>query len=203
MFRKKAIKTFLEKSSLQILIMATLIGVGLRWIYIGHHSFWYDESFSGLTARLNLEQILANAALDVHPPGYYLILHYWLYLGQSEAIIRSLSALFSIAAVLLIYGLGRWLFDRVAAGLAALGLAIILFQVYVAQEARMYGLVVFLSVVFFLSSVFCPLSSGYSQAVTADGWVSGQRMSERSGSTLGLSRAALSLARARAAVFCS
>lgn len=142
----KAIKTRFGQFSHQILIVAVVIGAGLRWFQIGRHSFWYDESFSGLTARLRVDQILSNVAIDVHPPGYYLLLHYWIQLGESEAFIRSFSALFSIGAVILIYGLGRWLFDRSVATLAALGMAIIPFQVYFAQEARMYGLVVFLTI---------------------------------------------------------
>jgi len=136
------------------------IGAGLRWFQIGRYSFWYDESFSGLTARLSVNQILANVALDVHPPGYYLLLHYWIQLGESEAFIRSFSALFSIGAVILIYGLGRWLFDQSVAALAALGLAIIPFQVYFAQEARMYGLVVFLTIAITWIFLYAVVSRG-------------------------------------------
>lgn len=129
-----------------ILIISLAFGAVLRWLYIGRHSFWYDETFSTLTARLPLSQILSNAAIDVHPPGYYVLLHFWLGLGQSEAIIRSFSAMFSLGAIGLIYGLTRWLFDKSVAALAALLMAILPFQVYFAQEARMYSLVIFLAI---------------------------------------------------------
>lgn len=136
---------WLERRSGWILAVALLTGAGLRWLRIGAHGFWYDEALSSLIARLSLAQILANAAVSDHPPGYYLLLHLWLPLGQSEAAIRSLSALCSLGAVPLVYGLGRWLFDRPAAALAALGMALFPFQVYFAQEVRMYGVVVFLA----------------------------------------------------------
>jgi mannosyltransferase len=127
-------------------MIALLAGAGLRWLGLGWRSFWYDESFSGLTARLNLPQILTNAALDVHPPGYYVLLHFWAQLGSSDAFLRSFSVLFSLGAILLMYGLGRRFFGEAVAALAALGLALAPFQVYFAQEARMYSLVVFLTV---------------------------------------------------------
>jgi uncharacterized membrane protein len=118
----------------------------LRWLHIGIHSFWYDEALSALIARLSISQIVANAAASDHPPGYYLLLHFWLELGKTEAFIRSLSALFSLGSIPLVYRLGRWLFDRSTAALAAIGMAVLPFQVYFAQEARMYGVVIFLAV---------------------------------------------------------
>jgi uncharacterized membrane protein len=125
-----------------MLVLTVLLGALLRWFRIGVHSFWYDEALSSLIAGLRTEQILANAAASDHPPGYYLLLHYWLPLGNSEAAIRSLSALFSLGAIPLIFGLGRWLFNRNTGLVAALGLAVFPFQIYFAQEARMYGIVI-------------------------------------------------------------
>jgi mannosyltransferase len=137
---------WLERYSKWILIVALLTGAGLRWFRIGAHGFWYDEAVSCLIARLSAIQILTNAAADDHPFGYYLFLHFWLLLGQSEAVIRSLSALFSLGGIPLVYGLGRWLFDRPTAILAALGMTLFPFQNYYAQEARTYGIVIFLTI---------------------------------------------------------
>jgi uncharacterized membrane protein len=128
-----------------ILAIALAIGAILRWLQIGTHSFWYDEALSSLIAGLNVPQIWSNAAASDHPPGYYLLLHFWLVFGRSETVIRSLSALFSLGAIPLIFGLGRWLFNPATGSLAALGMAVMPFQVYFAQEARMYGVVVFVA----------------------------------------------------------
>lgn len=138
-------KAWLARHNTFILIAALVIGAGLRWANIGASSFWYDETFSTLTARLSLAQILANAPHGVHPPGYYVLLHFWLPLGRSEVVVRSLSALFSVGAIGLIYGLARWLFDQPAAAVAAMAMAIAPFQVYFAQEVRMYSLSTFLA----------------------------------------------------------
>jgi len=141
------VKDFLAYRSRWIFAFSLFLGAVLRWFQIGTRSFWYDEAFSGLIARLTLSQIWDNAiAASIHPPGYYLLLHYWLLLGQSEALVRSLSAIFSLGAIVLIYGLGRWMFDPATGALAALGMALFPFQVYFAQETRMYSLVVLLSV---------------------------------------------------------
>lgn len=143
--QKKQIIIWLEQYNNQILITSLIIGAVLRWLRIDAHGFWFDEAFSGLIAKLTLAQILTNVTATVHPPGYYALLHYWLTLGQTEAIIRSLSALFSLAAIPLLYGLGHWLFGRPTAALAALLMALAPFQVYYAQETRMYSLIVFLA----------------------------------------------------------
>lgn len=141
----RSINAFLRQHSRLLLVIALVVGAGLRWWRIGAHGFWYDEALSGLIAGLDAGRILANAAGTDHPPGYYLLLHFWLGLGRSEGIMRSLSALFSLGAIPLVYGLGRWLFDRPTAVLAGLGMALFPFQIYFAQEARMYGLVIFLA----------------------------------------------------------
>ena len=104
--------TWLERFNLVIFGAALLVGAGLRWLQINTRSFWYDEALSSLIAGLSVSQIVANVAGSVHPPGYYLLLHYWSVFGQSEGVLRSLSALFSFCAIPLVFGLGRWLFDR-------------------------------------------------------------------------------------------
>ncbi|MCB0208392.1 MAG: glycosyltransferase family 39 protein [Anaerolineae bacterium] len=139
-------KAWLSQHPRLILIAALTIGAGLRWACIGSSSLWYDETFSTLTARLSLAQILANAPHGVHPPGYYLLLHFWLALGDNEVAVRSLSALFSVGAIGLIYGFANWLFDEPTAAVAAVAMAIAPFQVYFAQEVRMYSLIVLLAI---------------------------------------------------------
>lgn len=137
---------WLTNYSLWILGVALIGGAVLRWLFIGQASLWYDEAFSALTADLSLRQISANLALDVHPPGYYLLLSLWMEsLGHSETALRSLSAVFSVAAIPLMYGLAHYLFDRPTAAVASLGMAVFPFQVYFAQELRTYSLAIFIT----------------------------------------------------------
>ena len=138
-------KRYLTEYSSHILWIAIILGAGLRWFQIGQHSFWFDEALSSLIANLTVTEIITNVAASDHPPGYYLLLHTWLIFGQSETAIRSLSALFSLATIPLLYGLTRWLFTPAAASLASLIVAISPFQIYYAQESRTYSIIIFLT----------------------------------------------------------
>jgi uncharacterized membrane protein len=108
-------------------------------------SLWFDEALSASIAKLGAVQVLTNAAGSSHPPGYYFLLHLWRPIGGSEFALRFPSAWFSLLAVALVARLGRDFFGPRAAWLATLGMAIAPFQVYYAQEARMYGMVIALS----------------------------------------------------------
>jgi uncharacterized membrane protein len=128
-----------------VVVALLLLAAAVRLAGLGARSLWFDEALSGLIARLSTAQVLANAAGSSHPPGYYLLLHLWRPLGESEFALRFPSAWCSLAAVALVARLGRDLFGRRVARLAALGMAVSPFQVYYAQEARMYGLAIALS----------------------------------------------------------
>lgn len=104
-------------------------------------AIWGDEGSSLLLARYPLSEIWKHAALDVHPPLYFMLLHGWIELfGDGILAIRCLSALAGIAAV----GLGVWLVDRLAtrraAFIAGLLLALLPTAVRYSQEVRMYAL---------------------------------------------------------------
>jgi mannosyltransferase len=121
-----------------VLLLATI----LRIYRLDAQSFWNDEGNSARLAERSIDLILAGAKGDIHPPGYYLALHFWrLVLGQSEAALRSLSVVCSLFTVGVAFALGRRLFQDETAGLlAAAFVAINPFQIYYAQEARMYAM---------------------------------------------------------------
>lgn len=126
-------------------VVFLLLAAAARFPGLGARSLWFDEALGGMIARLNAVQVLANAAGSSHPPGYYLLLHVWRFAGESGFALRFPSAWFSLAAVALVARLGRDLAGRRVARLATLGMALAPFQVYYAQEARMYSLAVALS----------------------------------------------------------
>jgi 4-amino-4-deoxy-L-arabinose transferase-like glycosyltransferase len=75
------------------------------------------------------------------PPLYYMALGAWIdCFGSSEAALRSLSAVASIIAIVLVYRLGSWLFDSKHGLLAAALFALSATEIYYAQEARCYAL---------------------------------------------------------------
>jgi hypothetical protein len=123
------------------LTLILLLAGGLRLYRIDAQSFWNDEGNSARLAERSVALILKGAEGDIHPPGYYLALHYWrALLGHSETALRGLSALCSVALVAFTFLLGRRLFEDEVVGLLAAALvAVNPFQVYYAQEARMYA----------------------------------------------------------------
>jgi mannosyltransferase len=112
----------------------------LRWFRIDAQSLWYDEGISAHQLTRSFPEILRAAALDTHPPLYYWTLKAWgETIGSSEAGLRSLSAVWGVAAVVLTFLIARRLFGTLVASLAALLLAVAPLAVYYSQEVRMYA----------------------------------------------------------------
>jgi hypothetical protein len=126
-------------------ILITLVGLALRLTGLGAHSLWFDEAFSWLVAQEAPWTILTERPEPILPPLYHLLLHFWIVLGESETALRSLSMLFGVLTIPLLYALGRELFGASTGLGAALGTATLPFQVYFSQEARLYSMVILLS----------------------------------------------------------
>lgn len=114
---------------------------------IGAKSLWFDETVSLTNARLPLPDLLAATRSDVHPPLYYVLLHLWIGIRESQGWARLLSALLSASATALTYlagvrVLGSWRIGLLAALLLALSPA----DVAMAQESRMYPLLELLAI---------------------------------------------------------
>lgn len=126
--------------SLSLLIL--FLAFGLRLHRLGAQSLWYDETVSVHLASKNLPDLVAHTAGDIHPPGYYVLLHLWLRLtGTSpglEFLAAFLSLWFGVVVVALSMAIARRLYDARAAALAGLLAAINPFHLWYSQEVRMY-----------------------------------------------------------------
>lgn len=112
---------------------------------MGEHNLWYDEVVSVYFA--NSISNLKNIILDYHPPLYYILLHIWKgFFGRSEFALRSLSMLFGLLTIPLIYKLGKRLFNNKAGLASAFLLSISPLHIWYAQEARANAISVFLTV---------------------------------------------------------
>lgn len=102
--------------------------------------------------KLACSEIAANlATYSTHPPLFFCLLHSWLqmpfvgitYQGLVWSV-RSLPALFGIAAIAAVYWLNVIAFSRTAGIIAAALMAVSPFSVYLSQEARHYTLPILL-----------------------------------------------------------
>lgn len=141
-----------SKRELAIVIALTALGALLRFYGIDAQSLWFDELLSLTISRLPLQEVIYSPA-SIDPPLYYVLLHFWLYFGRADGIVRALSVLPAIATIPVIFYLGKKLFDAQVGVVAALLFVLSPFQLVYAHEARMYSwLVLFaaLSVLTFL-----------------------------------------------------
>lgn len=123
-------------------VLPILIGAALRLARLGAQDLWYDEAATAWMAGLPWGRLVQAVAGDVHPPLWYAIEKAAVcFLGNTPLSLRLPAALCSIAALALLPGLAGALgLDR-RVGLAATWImALSPFQIWYAQEGRMYAL---------------------------------------------------------------
>ena len=120
------------------LVIITL-GFSLRLYRLDAQSFWYDEAYSAEVAEKPPSRIFAGDFGDNHPPFHSLALHYWGYIGRSDLLLRLFSTMMGTLGITVIYSLGRLVWDARVGLLAAVMTAILPYQVYYSQEARLYS----------------------------------------------------------------
>jgi predicted membrane-bound mannosyltransferase len=114
---------------LVVAIVVRLYGIELRPMF--------DEADSWTFARLpwsNFWRVMWD--YEGNMVFYYLLLKAWLVFGDSELVVRGLSAFIGVAYIPALYLLGRRLFGAKVAFLAASLLAVHSFHVAFSQQAR-------------------------------------------------------------------
>ena len=124
-----------------------IVAAALRLFAIWRAPLWYDENFTLLLARLPLDQLMQATAGDVHPPLWYLI--EWAFFHAFPAapvwMLRLPAAAFSLLALYTLYRLCHVIkLPARVETLALIFMAIMPFQIWYAQEGRMYALLEFL-----------------------------------------------------------
>ncbi len=117
-----------------ILIVAIVL---FTW-QIGFEGLWLDELNS-------IKDVVIQDPVEVYKtnqlrPLYYLLLMFWMRLGESDIWLRSMSVIFAVISVFLLYRLGRRLVGETEGLIAALILTLSPFFISHAQEIRMYAL---------------------------------------------------------------
>ena len=114
-------------------------------------ALWLDEALTVNIARLPLSELTDGLRQDGAPPLYYVLLHGWMRLfGTGDVAVRALSGLFGVASLPLAWLAGRRLGGPRVAWAALLLLASSPFAVHFSTEARMYALIILLTLVGYL-----------------------------------------------------
>lgn len=131
------------------LLLIVALGAGLRLSGLEFQSLWFDEICSWrAAAKPSLAGTLAAARSDVHPPGYYILLHLVVRVaGDSEVALRLPSAIAGIFVILMTYFLGRRLYSVREGLLGAALMAVSWAPLYYSQEARAYSLLLLAALV--------------------------------------------------------
>lgn len=125
----------------QLLIIAVFLSFFLLRLYkLGFHDFWYDEMGTFDYAKYPWGHWNA--------PLYYILLHFWTKIfGFSEISLRFPSVIFNFLAIVFTYLLAKKLFTKKIAILASFFMGISPLQLWYAQEARDYSMVLFFATV--------------------------------------------------------
>lgn len=138
------------RRALWLLLLVIAVGSFLRIYGLGAESIWLDEAHSVRVSSENLASVV-RATTGQHLPLYFVILHFWMGLwGTSEVAVRSLSAIFGIISIPLIYYVGSLLFNKRVGLIGSFLSAISLYHIQFSQEARPYALLLLLSLLSFL-----------------------------------------------------
>ncbi len=138
--------TNVKRKQAVILVSVFLIALVMRLAFLGRENLWFDESFTWYAAKMPITDIWSNLWYSArYPPLYYVLMHYVLYFGQSEFILRLPSAVFGALAVPLFVIWGKNITSMYGAWLAAAFLTFSPLTLWYSQEARMYIIVMFLA----------------------------------------------------------
>jgi mannosyltransferase len=130
------------------LVAQVAVGAVVATAGIGDASFWLDESASASVAARSfggIFEVLGHT--DANMGLYYLLLHVWMWGGDSESWIRLFSALCMVATIPVTALLGRRLFGDVVGIVAGFVLALSPYALHYAQQARGYALALLLTTV--------------------------------------------------------
>jgi mannosyltransferase len=129
--------------------LAVCIAVGILGLFrLGTKGLWHDEAFSHAMASLDLPTLWAAITHGDSFNGlYYVLLHFWVQVDDSETWLRLPSVIFGVLAAYVLFALTRRLFGQRTANIAGVLLAVNTFFVHFEQEARAYSFVLFAVIV--------------------------------------------------------
>ncbi len=134
-----------QRRTLAGLGVALALAVGVAVRFLTTSPLWLDEALTVRIAGMPLGKIGTALRRDGHPPLYYWLLHGWIDLfGSGNVAVRSLSGVFALACLPLMWKVGDRVGGPRVARWSLLLLTLSPFAIRYATEARMYSMVTFL-----------------------------------------------------------
>ncbi|MBU3076746.1 glycosyltransferase family 39 protein [Sphingomonas quercus] len=130
-----------------LLILLLVVGWAIRILSLTPQLLWGDEVYSAAVANGGvIDVILAGLRYDIHPPLYYLQLHFWGLLGRSDEWLVGNSFLWGALTNISIFVIVRRLTNSRRALLAAALYAVLPIHITFATFLRMYTLAALIGV---------------------------------------------------------
>ncbi len=141
-----------RRRDLTALGVLSAAALALRLVHLTRFELWVDEAATWHFARLTVSgRLFESITLEPTPPLYYGLIGILMRLfGESDLVMRLPSAVFGAAAVPVVFVLGHELFSRRVAYLAAALLAVHPLHVFYSREARVYPLLLLVSLLLWL-----------------------------------------------------
>src|SRR4029077_17478297 len=136
------VSTRIDWTAMTAVLAAVLIGLVVRLVSVGSIGFNSDEAvYAGQAASLSGDPLYTPyfAIFRAHPLLVQFILSVVFKFGVSDVAARAVSVAFGVAAIPLIYLLGRELFSRRVGILSALLLALLPYHVIVSRQVLLDG----------------------------------------------------------------
>ncbi|HIJ11388.1 TPA: hypothetical protein HA278_05000, partial [Candidatus Woesearchaeota archaeon] len=136
-----------------LFVLIFALALTLRLTGLVTESLWVDETYS-ISIATSHTVIADVITTEGTPFGYHYFLRYWIGLfGTSELSVRLPSVFFSLLSLVMIFLIGREIRDAKTGLIAATLFAVSLIDVVYAQEARIFALYGFLSLLMTYSTV--------------------------------------------------
>jgi uncharacterized membrane protein len=139
-----------KRDEILILLLILCLGSFLRFYNLGGPSCFNDELETLRIASYPSVNEMMNEVIntDVHPPAYQLLMYFVVHhIGKSEFWIRFPSVIFGILAILMIYILGKYIYSAKEGLISAAICSVLWAPLYFSQEARVYSMLFFFSMI--------------------------------------------------------
>jgi len=134
-----------------ILIIIGCIGFILRVYHLNYHSLWLDEMMQVMVASAEWKDLFKLVSSHSSPPlDYILMKPVILLFGNADWVVRMPALLFGLASIPAFYFFFFFITDRKKASIAATLLIFSPMAIYYSQEARMYSMFLFLSLISYI-----------------------------------------------------